>query len=116
MINYTDKGKIIIDDNVKTVDLYIKRYWDRVNGNSYFSAQLVINYDMEDHTTIYIPFQYGYDSMPEQVATTYFDNLNTLWKLKSSRETWTPKILRVIDYKYTKQKEVKEWGRTYAVN
>lgn len=45
---------------VKTIDLKAKEWFDRINGNSYFSAQATINFGMPDEKTVYIPFQYGY--------------------------------------------------------
>ena len=45
---------------VKTIDINAKEWFDKVNGNSYFSALVVINFGMEDEQTIKLPFQYGY--------------------------------------------------------
>jgi hypothetical protein len=53
---------------VKTIDLKAKEWFDRVNGNSYFSAQATINFGMADERTIYIPFQYGYGEHYHSVA------------------------------------------------
>lgn len=46
---------------VKTIDLKAKEWFDKANGNSYFSAQATVNFGMADEKTIYIPFQYGYE-------------------------------------------------------
>ena len=70
---------------IKTIDLIAKEWFDRINGNSYFSAQIVLNYGMkkeveyfqfsEGHNviqdaekTINIPFQYGYGDQYESEA------------------------------------------------
>ena len=53
---------------VKTIDLTAKEWWDKVNGNSYFSAQATINFGMPDEKTVYIPFQYGYGDHYHTVA------------------------------------------------
>ena len=45
---------------IKTLDIQAKEWFDKVNGNSYFSAQATINFGMKDEKTVYIPFQYGY--------------------------------------------------------
>lgn len=45
---------------MKTLDVNAKEWFDRINGNSYFSAEIVVNYGMEDSQTIKLPFQYGY--------------------------------------------------------
>ena len=47
---------------MKTIDIQAKEWFDRVNGNSYFSATVTVNYKLDDERTIYLPFQYGYGS------------------------------------------------------
>ncbi len=45
---------------IKTLDITAKEWRDKVNGNSYFSAQITVNFGMEDESSIFLPFQYGY--------------------------------------------------------
>lgn len=45
---------------VKTIDINAKQWFDKINGNSYFSADIVLNYGQPDQQTIVLPFQYGY--------------------------------------------------------
>jgi len=45
---------------IKTVDVNAKEWFDKVNGNSYFSAEVIINYKLKDEIIIKLPFQYGY--------------------------------------------------------
>ena len=45
---------------IKTIDIIAKEWFDKVNGNSYFSAIVEINFNMKDSKVIEIPFQYGY--------------------------------------------------------
>ncbi|ANS04882.1 hypothetical protein [uncultured Mediterranean phage] len=45
---------------IKTIDINAKEWFDKVNGNSYFSAVITLNYGMKDTKTINTPFQYGY--------------------------------------------------------
>lgn len=45
---------------LKTIDINALEWRDRVNGNSYFSALVVLNYGMPTEETIKVPFQYGY--------------------------------------------------------
>lgn len=45
---------------IKTIDVTAKEWFDKVNGNSYFSARVVLNYGMDDAVSFAIPFQYGY--------------------------------------------------------
>ena len=53
---------------IKTIDVNAKEWFDKVNGNSYFSAIATINYGMPDEITISIPFQYGYGDYYLQAA------------------------------------------------
>lgn len=59
-----DKKKATNQD----IDLNTKEWFDRVNGNSYFSAVVTLNYKMEDEKTMLLPFQYGYGSHSEHMA------------------------------------------------
>lgn len=45
---------------VKTIDVNAKEWFDKVNGNSYFAANITVNYGMLDEKNIVLPFQYGY--------------------------------------------------------
>jgi len=53
---------------IKTIDIIAREWFDRVNGNSYFSAQITLNYGMKDATLIKVPFQYGYGTHYETVC------------------------------------------------
>lgn len=50
------KGKI------KTIDVITRQWFDRINGNTYFSARITVNFGMKNELTITMPFQYGYGS------------------------------------------------------
>ena len=51
---------------VKTIDVNAKEWFDKANGNSYFSGTITLNFglDREDNDIEYkrfdMPFQYGY--------------------------------------------------------
>lgn len=60
---------------MKTIDITAKEWFDKVNGNSYFSAQITIDYSLPTQQTIYLPFQYGYG---EQYTTEVFHTLKEL--------------------------------------
>lgn len=60
--------KTINATEIKTIDVNAKEWFDRVNGNSYFSARVTVNLGMEDERTIAVPFQYGYGSQYEYSA------------------------------------------------
>ena len=45
---------------IRTIDINAKEWFDKVNGNSYFSAHICINYGTGTQRNYFIPFQYGY--------------------------------------------------------
>ena len=45
---------------LKTIDINAKEWRDKINGNSYFSSDVILNYGMNKQETIKVPFQYGY--------------------------------------------------------
>ena len=53
---------------IKTIDVQAKEWFDKVNGNSYFSANISINFGMPSQKNLFIPFQYGYGSQYEHEA------------------------------------------------
>lgn len=59
---------------VKTIDINAKEWFDKVNGNSYFSALVTVNYGMENEQTIKLPFQYGYGEHYVDIAARFLSN------------------------------------------
>ena len=53
---------------IKTIDINARTWFDKVNGNSYFSAIVVVNYGTPEAKEVKLPFQYGYGSQYEQEA------------------------------------------------
>jgi len=47
-------------NTVKTIDINAREWFDKVNGNSYFSAIVTVNYQLENEESFVLPFQYGY--------------------------------------------------------
>lgn len=45
---------------IRTIDVNAKEWFDKVNGNSYFSAVITINFGIPGTRQYAIPFQYGY--------------------------------------------------------
>ena len=46
---------------LKTIDINAKQWRDTINGNSYFSSRVTLNYGMDNERIIELPFQYGYE-------------------------------------------------------
>lgn len=45
---------------IKTIDVNAKEWFDKVNGNSYFSGIITLDYGLKSRKEYKIPFQYGY--------------------------------------------------------
>lgn len=63
------------NQSVKTIDINGLEWFDRVNGNSYFAATVIINYGMKNEFSFNMPFQYGYGDFYIQRA---FEKLEEL--------------------------------------
>jgi hypothetical protein len=46
-------------EEIKTVDIENKTWFDRVCGNTYYSSRIIINYGQTNSETYFIPFNYG---------------------------------------------------------
>ena len=46
---------------LKTIDIVALGYRDTVNGNSYFSSNVILNHGLKNCIQLKIPFQYGYE-------------------------------------------------------
>ena len=45
---------------IRTLDVNCLEWFDRINGNSYFAATIIVNYQMQTERRFILPFQYGY--------------------------------------------------------
>lgn len=98
-----------------TIDVVAKEWFDKVNGNSYFSAQVTINFGMPDAETFAIPFQYGYESYYQEVAARELErrgimppNKVQLWQFCEASQ---PRIILRTSITPAKKKEVISWGQ-----
>ena len=55
---------------IKTIDVNAKEWFDRINGNSYFSGTVTVNFGMKDQKEFVMPAQYGYGDQYEDCAIT----------------------------------------------
>lgn len=95
---------------VKTIDITAKEWFDRINGNSYFSAIIKLNYGMETEQTFYIPFQYGYDNHYITEASKLLKEKNVI-NIKENEPLWqycesNSIILRTVKIPNCTKKEV----------
>ena len=70
---------------LKTVDIEAFEHFDKINGNSYFSALVTLNSGLENEEIHAIPFQYGYGSQFEHEAKELLKKLfpRTKWAKKN---------------------------------
>ena len=76
---------------MKTLDINAKEWFDKVNGNSYFSAQIIIDYDLPTYQKYFLPFQYGYGDSFQWQSLKHLqkmglvaDNIGHLWQLRDN--------------------------------
>jgi len=62
----------------KTIDINAKEWFDKINGNSYFSGTITLNYGMNNEETFFMPFQYGYGSQYEYEAQMTLNQFNKI--------------------------------------
>lgn len=65
---------------MKTIDINAKEWFDKTYGNSYFSAEIIIDYAMDTEKKFKLEFQYGYG-----------DHYKTMARQKLQEEGLVPK-------------------------
>lgn len=66
---------------IKTLDITVKEWFDKVNGNSYWSSRAIVNYGMKTEKTIVSQFDYGYGSHGENAT---WGNLKRIFKIEDN--------------------------------
>lgn len=92
----TEAGRIIQDhtisgiledtassyDHSQNIYAIIRRWWDKLNGNSYFSCRVTVPLDGGKRISFVIPLQYGYGSQPQSEIIETLLRLNVLKEKK----------------------------------
>jgi len=103
----------------KTIDVQAKEWFDRINGNSYFSARVTVNYGMADEKTYRLPYQYGYGDQYMAEAAVILDESGDVpnpiqehggRRLLSLICRESGVILRYSKERNCLQRDVKRWG------
>lgn len=93
---------------ILTLNVVAKEWWDGANGNSYFSARVEVNGE-----TIYLPFQYGYESAYEQATNEALKKagyeVGEFNIRRYCRENNIPATFQKKENQY--QRDVKSWGK-----
>ena len=99
---------------IKTLDVTAKSWFDRINGNSYFSAIVTVNYGMKTAKTLLLPFQYGYGDHFIDIAKDELvkagliksDKMTALWRYCEENKI----ILRTQKHVGCLKRDVVNWG------
>ena len=62
--------------DIKTVDVLTKKWFDKINGNTYFAQIITINRGLKSHTEFCNGFQYGYGSFDYFAAKRIINKYN----------------------------------------
>ena len=65
---------------IRTIDINALEYFDKVNGNSYFAGEVILNYGLKDQSTIILKYQYGYGNQYEYTALKEIQKLTPIAK------------------------------------
>mgnify|MGYP003132482457 FL=1 len=104
---------------MKTIDINAKEWRDKINGNSYFSGLVIIDYGMKSEEVFLMPFQYGYGSQYEQEAKailTYANKISPQYETLYSYCKRENIILRSNIIRGCKKRELKEIEKNYNEN
>jgi len=63
---------------MKTIDVNAKEWLDKINGNSYFSGTITLDYGTDKEETFLMGFQYGYGMQYEQEAKAILTQFNKI--------------------------------------
>ena len=101
--------------SIKTIDLQTKEWFDKTYGDSYFSAQLTVNFGLPGERVIYIPFQYGYGGHSEDMAFKALKKAVNKKILRHVDSFWALGGISKIQYRYNKvenclKRDVVAWG------
>ena len=110
----TEAGKIIQEQTVKSIledmaasydpshkiNAIVRRWFDKVNGNSYFSCFVTVPVRDRKNLSFVIPFQYGYGSQPE---TETIQALFKIGVLKEKKDYFREYNIDFQDQGYTKK-------------
>ena len=104
---------------MKTIDINSKEWRDKINGNSYFSGLVIIDFGMKSEEVFLMPYQYGYGSQYEQEAKailTYANKISTQYETLYSYCKRENIILSSNIIRGCKQRELKEIEKEYNEN
>lgn len=106
----------------KTIDIQAKEWFDEINGNSYFSGTITLNYLLDNEETFLMPFQYGYGSSYKceaQKTLNQFNKISSNFVEYQSLYTYCKEnniILRSAIKRNSLKRELKQIEKDYNNN
>lgn len=100
-------------EDIKTIDVQAKEWFDKANGNSYFSARITVNFGMPGEFELRIPFEYGYGSHYGYAALKVLQDIGllpgitALWQARDKFGI----IIRASKQEKCLKKDVIQWGQ-----
>jgi len=95
--------------SLKTLDIECLKWFDRVNGNTYFACKISCNTGLKNEIKFNIPFQYGYGDHFYDVSAKKLKEYGiTEYNLYRWQDRQDSKVItRINVYDNCKQKELK---------
>jgi len=87
---------------IKTIDITAYEWFDKINGNSYFAGEVVINFGLSDSRAFKMPFQYGYGDHYREMAKERLIKEGLLPKKYKTSAFWNVSDKMGIVIRYTK--------------
>jgi len=72
---------------MKTLNIQAKEWFDKANGNSYFSAEVTVDFGTNTEKNFFVPFQYGYGDHYIDMAKELLEK-NDIIKVKEREQLW----------------------------
>ena len=100
-------------EDIKTIDVQAKQWFDKVNGNSYFSARVTVNFGMPGEFEIRIPYEYGYGDCYKQAALKALQDIGllsgitALWQARDKFGI----IIRASKQEGCLKRDIVQWGQ-----
>jgi len=92
---------------IKTIDVQAKEWFDKANGNSYFSMNVTVNFGMKTEQSFYVPMQYGYGDHYRDEAFNELQKRGFIPQQKNVRD-WQYYKNNGITAHYSKQENCKK--------
>lgn len=92
----------VLYDPSQVIHAVIRRWFDKVNGNSYFSCRVTVPLDEGKRISFVIPFQYGYGSQPQSEIIETLFRLNIL---KEKKDYFTEYNITLDDQGYMRKNQ-----------